>query len=380
MSFNTVFVVTEMRLGGRERVVSNIAGALNEYTEVAIFSVWRRMPFFISKAPLYFDKNSFVQTKSHAVSQKLENKKWMKLIILIVKKLVPYTILRRKRLDDLVDFLQQNNVKNVVLTDLTSTFAYQIRKRLPDINIISWIHMQSDAFFDIQYKEYNKELKRGLSSVNSLVALTPSQQSEYKKYVSRTLFIPNPMPAVSKHLADMTKKTILIIARIDIQHKGLDYLKNLVTYVPNEWKIKVVGSGSPEDEKIFEDIVDSSNNKIIWESAMDDDRLEKVYQEASIFIMPSRFEGFPLTLGEAMSHGLPIIAFDLDGTRIILKDGNNNYGILIPKENVQIFGETIVKLTNNENLRKQLATESIRRVNSFSEEKIIDKWIKILNQ
>lgn len=380
MSFNTVFVVTEMRLGGRERVVSNIAGALNEYTEVAIFSVWKRLPFFISKAPLYFDKNSFVQTKSHSVSQKLENKKWMKPIISVVKQLVPYTTLQRKRLDDLVDFLQQKNVKNVVLTDLTSTFAYQIRKCLPDINIISWIHMQPDAFFDIQYKGYKKELKRGLASVNSLVALTPNQEAEYKKYVSKTLFIPNPMPAVSKHLADISKKTILIIARIDIQHKGLDYLKNLVNYVPNGWNIKVVGSGSPEDEKIFGDIVDSSDNKIIWESAVDGDKLEQVYQEASMFIMPSRFEGFPLTLGEAMSHGLPIIAFDLDGTRIILKDRDNDYGILIPKEKVQIFGEAIAKLTNNENLRKQLATESISRVNSFSEEKIIEQWLEILKQ
>ena len=81
-----------------------------------------------------------------------------------------------------------------------------------------------------------------------------------------------------------------------------------------------------------------------------------------------------------MSHGLPIISFDLDGTRIILKDENNDYGILIPKEKVQIFGEAIVKLTNNENLRKQLAIESIRRVNSFSEEKIIEQWLEILKQ
>lgn len=378
MGFNTVFVVTEMRLGGRERVVSNIAGALNEYREVAIFSVWKRPPFFLSKAPLFFDKDSVVQKKAQFVNQKLENKKWMKPIVAIVKQLIPYTMLQRKRLDDLLDFLQQNNVKNVVLTDLTSTFAYRIRKCLPNINIISWIHMQPDAFFNIQYKGYKKELKSGISSVNSLVALTPKQGAEYKKYTSKTLFIPNPMPNVSKQLADMNTKIILIVARIDIQHKGLDYLKKLVTYVPNGWKIRVVGSGLPDDEKVFRNIVDSSDDKIIWDSALDGDKLEEVYQNASIFIMPSRFEGFPLTLGEAMSHGLPIIAFDLDGTRSILSNKDDEYGILIPNENVQAFGETIMKLTNDESLRKKLASKSINRVASFSEEKIVEQWLEIL--
>lgn len=378
MGFNTVFVVTEMRLGGRERVVSNIAGALNEYKEVAIFSVWKRPPFFLSKAPLFFDKDSVVQKKAQFVNQKLENKKWMKPIVAIVKQLIPYTMLQRKRLDDLLDFLQQNNVKNVVLTDLTSTFAYRIRKCLPNINIISWIHMQPDAFFNIQYKGYKKELKSGISSVNSLVALTPKQGAEYKKYTSKTVFIPNPMPNVSKQLADMNTKIILIVARIDIQHKGLDYLKKLVTYVPNGWKIRVVGSGLPDDEKIFKSIVGSSDDKIIWDLAVNGDKLDEVYQKSSIFIMPSRFEGFPLTLGEAMSHGLPIIAFDLDGTRIILKDDNNDYGILIPQGDVRKFGEKIIKLIDDKNLREKLSSKSINRVANFSEKEIIKEWLKIL--
>lgn len=378
MSFDTVFVVTEMRLGGRERVVSNIAGALTESTEVAIFSVWKRLPFFISKAPLYFDIKSPIYSQNQSVNKKLENKKWMKPIISIVKQLIPYTLLQRRRLNELVDFLQQNNVRNVVLTDLTSTFAYQIRKRIPDINIISWIHMQPDAFFGIQYKGYNKELKKGFSAVNSLVALTPNQALEYKKYVQKTLFIPNPMPTVDTHHADISVKTILIIARIDIQHKGLDYLKKLVDYVPDEWHIKVVGSGTSEDEKIFANIVESSEGKIIWKPAVDGEKLKKYYQGASIFIMPSRFEGFPLTLGEAMSYGLPVIAFDLDGTRIILKDKDNDYGMLISQGDVKKFGEAISELASDKSLRTKLSNKSINRVAHFSEKEIIKEWIKML--
>lgn len=380
MSFNTVFVVTEMRLGGRERVVSRIAGALNKHTEVAIFSVWKRSPFFLSSAPLYYDKNTRVNSKSQLGSNNLENKKWMKPIISTLKQTVPYTFLQRRRLNELIDFLDENNVKNVVLTDLTSTFAKKIRKKLPNINIVSWIHMQSDAFFEVQYKEYSRELKQGLSAVDLLVSLTPSQASDYRKHTKNTVYIPNPMPDISKNLADLKTKTILIVARIDIKHKGLDYLSSFVDYLPNDWQIKVVGSGKPEDEKVFKNIVDQSNNRIIWEPAVDGEELSEKYQQASVFLMPSRFEGFPLTLGEAMSYGLPIIAFDLDGTRTILKDGDENYGILVDRGNVEMLGKKMISLINDERLRTEMSDKSIKRLSYFSEAKVINRWIEILNK
>lgn len=380
MSFNTVFVVTEMRLGGRERVVSRIAGALNNHTEVAIFSVWKRTPFFLSGAPVYFDKKNRVNTKSQSKDVSLENKKWMKPVVSIAKKIVPYTYLQRRRLNELIDFLDENNVKNVVLTDLTSTFARKIRKKLPSINIISWIHMQSDAFFEVQYKEYRRELMKGLSEVDTLVSLTPSQADAYQKYSKSTIYIPNPMPDVNGNLANLKTKIILIVARIDIKHKGLDYLSDLIEYLPDGWKIKVVGSGKPEDEKIFKNIVNQSNSRIIWELAVDGEELSKKYQQASIFIMPSRFEGFPLTLGEAMSYGLPIIAFDLDGTRTILEDGGKTSGLLVDSGNIDIFGEQMLRLITDDTLRKEMSSRSINRVTSFSESKVMHYWLKILKK
>lgn len=381
MSFDTVFVVTELRLGGRERIVSQIASLVdNKNSHVAIFSVWKRKPFFSSRVPIYFDSQTEISDVSKSVKSGIENRWWMKPIISVVKRLIPYSILQRRRLKELIEFLEINEVKSVVLTDLTTTFAKKIRKELPNINIVAWVHMQADAFFKVQYKEYSRELVKGLAEVDELVSLTPNQASDYLKYTKKTSYIPNPMPDISNRLASLKTKTVLIVARIDIKHKGLDYLNDLVEYLPNDWQIKVVGSGKPEDEKAFKQIVHQSNNKIIWETAVDGDELSKKYQQASIFIMPSRFEGFPLTLGEAMSHGLPIIAFDLDGTRTILNDGDESFGILVDRGNVEIFGKEILSLINDESLRAEMSEKSFNRVSSFSEAKVIHRWIEVLNK
>jgi|GEM_PF-5424732 len=378
MKIDTVFVVTEMRLGGRERVVSNIAGALHTEKNVAIFSVWRRTPFFLSSAPIYFDGNTIADINDQNVHDRLENNKGIKPLINFVKKVMPYSFLQNSRIRELIKFLKENDSKNVVLTDLTSTFATKIRRALPDINIISWVHMQPDAFFDVQYKEYKSELIKGLSQIDTLVSLTPNQSLEYGQYVKSAVSISNPMPNVGQYLAKMDKKIILIVARIDINHKGLDYLSKLVNYVPDDWKIKVVGSGKDSDENTFKSIVDNSKGKIIWQSAVDGKKLDNVYQNASIFIMPSRYEGFPLTLGEAMAHGLPIIAFDLDGTKVILQDQNDKFGILVDKNNVELFGEQIMKLASDIKLRQQLSQKSQERVSKFSIQVVIEEWNDIL--
>lgn len=379
MGYNTVFVLTEMRLGGRERVVSNVAGLLNLKISVAIFSVWKNDPVFKSDAPIYFDINTRVNRISQPNRNSIGNKTWMKPVIKVLKNTVPYHVLQKKRLDSLIEFLKENNVKNVVLTDLTTTFAPKIRKAIPEINIISWIHMQQDAFFNIQYKSYQKELKKGLSFVNKLVALTPKQATDYRKYVPTTTYIPNPMPELSTTISNLNSKTILIVSRIDIQHKGLDFLTTISEYIPKDWQIKVVGSGGAEDEKIFSDIVKSSKNKISWQHAVDGDKLVDMYKNASIFIMPSRFEGFPLTLGEAMSHGLPIVAFDLDGTRTVLKNEEDNVGLLVPMGDVNEFGKTLRILINDYDRRKKLSILSRLRARDFSEDSIMKMWLNLLN-
>ena len=103
------------------------------------------------------------------------------------------------------------------------------------------------------------------------------------------------------------------------------------------------------------------------------------YLSGSIFIMTSRFEGFPLVLIEAMQCGLPCIAFDCPyGPRELIKDGEN--GFLIPYDNDALFIEKLTFLMENPEERKKMGIVAKESVKRFDKEKIMSQWKKLLTE
>ena len=101
------------------------------------------------------------------------------------------------------------------------------------------------------------------------------------------------------------------------------------------------------------------------------------YAAADIYIMTSRFEGFPNTLVEAMAYGLPAISFDCDtGPRDIIRHGVD--GLLVPPNNIPELVLAIEKLIDDESLRKEMAEKAIEVRERFSMEKITQQWERII--
>ena len=73
---------------------------------------------------------------------------------------------------------------------------------------------------------------------------------------------------------------------------------------------------------------------------------------ADIFVLPSRWEGWPLALAEAMAAGLPCVGTDVPGIRDIIDNGRT--GLLVPSENPTALAEAIRKLTTDPALRDSL--------------------------
>ena len=92
--------------------------------------------------------------------------------------------------------------------------------------------------------------------------------------------------------------------------------------------------------------------------------VEDWYKRADLFILSSRYEGFPNVLLEAMASGCPSIAFDCDtGPREIIENGIN--GFLIPRENIEKLEIAMKELIFDEKLRKKFATEALRLKKNF---------------
>ena len=106
---------------------------------------------------------------------------------------------------------------------------------------------------------------------------------------------------------------------------------------------------------------------------------ERWMARCTFFVLPSRFEGFPNALLEAMAMGCPVIATDCDsGPRDIVRDGMD--GLLVPVEDVEALAGAMRRLASDEALRRRLgdAAQSVRV--RYAKKKIVQQWREIVEE
>ena len=100
---------------------------------------------------------------------------------------------------------------------------------------------------------------------------------------------------------------------------------------------------------------------------------------ADIFVFPSRFEAFGLVNLEAMARGKPVIASNIGGIPDIVKDGINGY--LFEAGNERELANKILMLYNNENVRKEMGTNSRKIVeDKFTWEKVSKRYLEVFEE
>lgn len=101
------------------------------------------------------------------------------------------------------------------------------------------------------------------------------------------------------------------------------------------------------------------------------------YMSGSIYVMTSRFEGFPMVLVESMTCGLPVVALDCNyGPREIIEDGRTGY--LIPYDDDEMFVRKLAYLMDNKGERERMGHEARNRVRRYDRQKVMRQWLQIL--
>ena len=98
----------------------------------------------------------------------------------------------------------------------------------------------------------------------------------------------------------------------------------------------------------------------------------KYYTTSAVFLSTSRWEGFGLVITEAMECGLPVVSFRTDGPSEIIGDGENGY--LIDNYNMEQYMEKLELLMRDEDLRRKMSEQAIRRAKDFHIENILQEW------
>jgi glycosyltransferase involved in cell wall biosynthesis len=172
---------------------------------------------------------------------------------------------------------------------------------------------------------------------------------------------------------------MLFVGRL-VYQKGLDILIQALGELKNHsWHLKLVGDGPhrPVLESLAEE--NGITEKITFMGWMDKADLYHEFNVANLFVLPSRHEGMPNVILEAMACGLPVVASNIAGNEELVLDGKT--GILVPPEDPSALGAGLKTLMLDSDLRQKLGTASRVRVEkSYTWDQVARSYLSVLQE
>lgn len=260
------------------------------------------------------------------------------------------------------------------IVPLLHTNAIKIREIHFNSNYRNFTYKSKKLANFLNYLDYKVTSK----GYNKMVLLTKEDKDTFFKNNNKFIYIHdpvtfNPTNAINYNL---NSNYVIGVGRLNTQKDFISLIRawNLVQREYPNWKLKIVGEG-PERNNLEQEIKRLNlGNSIILTGYSNN--VKKEMSESSIFVLTSLYEGFCLVLLEAMACGLPPIAFACQfGPKDIITDRKN--GLLIYNRDIKFLSEKLIYLIQHPDVRKEMSNQALTRVNDFSINNIINKWIEL---
>ena len=215
---------------------------------------------------------------------------------------------------------------------------------------------------------------------SSVVTLTADALRFFPAAIRRRgTVIPNPVSLAPESISARTggrRKAVIAMGRL-VHQKGFDRLIAAFALVAANhpgWSLTIWGEG--EDRQALEtqrDRLDLRGRVELpgWTPAPFTE-----LQTAGLFVMSSRYEGFPNALCEAMACGAPVVSFDCPGPRHIVRDGID--GVLVPPDDVAQLAAAMDRLLADRAERERLAANGLQVTERFGKDKVMDMWEQLI--
>lgn len=213
-----------------------------------------------------------------------------------------------------------------------------------------------------------------------VICNSPALVDITSKFHSNVFLIPNPVDINDSEVVKKHSKTVLVIGRVSYR-KGSDILFKTINYVhqkDNSVIFSLVGPYKEMDQPLKElyDTSESIKRENVHFHRFIENPID-FYNKSTLFFFPSRREGFPSVIIEAMSNGLPVICKKIVGiTDFIL---GNDYKFEFDSEDHQVFGEAIMSLLSDKKSYNEIVISNRSRVELFSKSKIYKEYMNIIN-
>ena len=254
-----------------------------------------------------------------------------------------------------------------------------MKRNLPNVKCIGWIHNSFEALFGENYRYIGAVRRRHyfyqFGKLDHTIVLCQQDAETYNQYDSafRPTVIYNPLTLKPGAPSSGTTNTFLAVGRFTHQHKGFDLLIeafHLFSQKNMKWKLDIVGEGI--EENMYRSLIKKYNLEDRVTIHPFTNKIQEYYSNAQIYVLSSRWEGMPLVLVEAMSHGLPIVTSDIPVSQEILGD----FGLYFKNGDIEALAERLEDATHIDwKAKSQEAFEIAKR---FDIDNIIYRWKELI--
>ena len=364
--------------GGIEKCVVNLANVLCKRYQVEIavsYQLYEKSVFPLdSKVKVvYLNKN--LKPNHDAIRKALKTKNIWKIIKegIYSLKVLYY---RRKTMINYISHCDSD-----VIISTRDIFNYWVSGFAKEgVLKIGWEHNHFHGDLKYANKIYNSAKK-----LDYLVLVSSDLQKYYEKRLRHTscmcLMIPNAIDKLPSTLSPLKEKRFVSVGRLSKEKGFMDLLmlyKEVLNLYP-DWRLDIVGDG-PEKEILEKYIIDNSLDKMVkLHGFQGKEYIDSLLEKSSIYLMTSYTESFGIVLIEAMSHGVPCIAYDsAEGAREIIMSGENGY--LIKNRNMDAMKRKISDLVDNYEQRKEMGKKARESVKKYTSDVVSEEWFTLIEE
>ena len=242
----------------------------------------------------------------------------------------------------------------------------------------SYLFYKFDSYSWIQ-KLYIKYCYRVLKKAQMIIALTEGDALVWKGVTRNVCVIPNIVHLNETNCySDCQSKSVIFVGRYSFQ-KDIQTLLRIWEIVHTrhpDWVLHLFGGYGNLLVSLRKKIKCLGINVVMHQPKAS---INEDYLKSSMLLMTSRFEPFGLVLPEAMSCGLPVIAFDCPyGPADIISDGIDGY--LIKNRDINAFANKVCLLMENEDMRISMGKAGIQSSQRYRANIIMPQWMQLFNQ
>lgn len=245
---------------------------------------------------------------------------------------------------------------------------------------IGWEHNHHNG-----NEKYSTKIIESAKNLDYLVLVSKELHAFYQEKlqneICKPIYIPNFIEKIPKEKSSVQSNHIVTVGRLSKEKGHLDLIE-VMDKVHKEgipFHLDIIGAG-PEEESIQKAIVNYDlTDFITMHGFLSKENMDPIMKEASLFVLPSYTESFGIVILEAMSYGIPCLAFDsAQGASEIIEDNWDGY--LVANRDKERMAKRIVQLLKSPNRRVVMSSNALKKAKKFTGTQVKKEWVKLFEK